>query len=77
MSSNLIKDAKKLLAGKSGRLNDQELEYLANEITKLGFKLGFARAYAAGPDLMVKMIHELERKEAQLDQIRKILNCKT
>lgn len=77
MSSNLIKDAKKLLAGKSGRLNDQELEYLANEITKLGFKLGFARAYAAGPDLMVKMIHELERQEAQLNQIRKILNCKT
>lgn len=77
MSSNLIKDAKKLLAGKSGRLNDQELEYLANEITKLGFKLGFARAYAAGPDLMVKMIHELERQEEQLNQIRKILNCKT
>ena len=77
MPSNLIKDAKKLLAGKSGRLNDQELEYLANEITKLGFKLGFARAYAAGPDLMVKMIHELERQEAQLNQVRKILNCKT
>ncbi len=77
MPSNMIKDAKKLLAGKSGRLNDQELEYLANEITKLGFKLGFARAYAAGPDLMVKMIHELERKEEQLNQIRKILNCKT
>ncbi|MDT8453326.1 MAG: hypothetical protein RQ936_11425 [Gammaproteobacteria bacterium] len=77
MASHLIKDAKKLLAGKSGRLDDEELEYLANEITKLGFKLGFARAYAAGPDLMVKMIHELERKEDQLDQIRKILNCKT
>ena len=77
MPSNMIKDAKKLLAGKSGRLNDQELEYLANEITKLGFKLGFARAYAAGPDLMVKMIHELERKEEQLNQIRKILKCKT
>lgn len=75
MSSNLIKDAKKLLAGKSGRLNDQELEYLANEITKLGFKLGFARAYAAGPDLMVKMIHELERKEEQLDQVRRV--CKS
>jgi hypothetical protein len=75
MPSNLIKDAKKLLAGKSGRLNDQELEYLANEITKLGFKLGFARAYAAGPDLMVKMIHELERKEEQLDQIRRV--CKS
>ncbi|MDA3870313.1 MAG: hypothetical protein PF589_10345 [Gammaproteobacteria bacterium] len=75
MPSNMIKDAKKLLAGKSGRLNDQELEYLANEITKLGFKLGFARAYAAGPDLMVKMIHELERKEEQLDQIRRV--CKS
>lgn len=77
MAGNLIKDAEKLLAGKSGRLNDQELEYLANEITKLGFKLGFARAYAAGPDLMVKMIHELERKEEQLNQIRKILSCKS
>ena len=37
MSVALIKEAKKTLAGKSSRLEDQELEYLATEITKLGF----------------------------------------
>lgn len=47
MPSHLIKDVKKVLAGKGGRLNDEELEYLAREITKLGFKPGFARAYAS------------------------------
>ena len=73
MTANLIKEAKKLLAGKSGRLEDEELEYLAREITKLGFKLGFARAYAAGPDLVVRLIHELERQEEQLNDIRKVL----
>ena len=76
MSSHLIKDAKKVLAGKSGRLDDEELEYLAREITKLGFKLGFARAYAAGPSMMVKMIHELERQGEQLNQIRKVIGRK-
>jgi hypothetical protein len=76
MSSHLIKDAKKVLAGKGGRLDDEELEYLAREITKLGFKLGFARAYATGPSLMVKMIRKLERQEEQLNQIRKVIGCK-
>ncbi|GMR00980.1 MAG: hypothetical protein BMS9Abin19_0326 [Gammaproteobacteria bacterium] len=76
MSSHLIKDVKKVLAGKGGRLDDEELEYLAREITKLGFKLGFARAYASGPDLMVKMIHRLESQEEQLNQIRKLIGCK-
>ena len=76
MSSHLIKDVKKVLAGKGGRLDDEELEYLAREITKIGFKLGFARAYASGPSLMVKMLHELERQEEQLNQIRKVIGCK-
>lgn len=76
MSAKLIREAKKVLAGKGGRLDDEELEYLAREITKLGFKLGFARAYATGPDLMGKMIRELERKEEQLDQIRKVVGRK-
>lgn len=73
MSSSLINDTKKVLAGKSGRLEDEELEFLAREITKLGFKIGFARAYAAGPSLMTKLVHELERQEAQLDKIHKAL----
>lgn len=76
MGSQLIKDAKKLLAGKGGRLEDQELEYLAQEITKLGFKLGFARAYASGPSMMTKLVHELERQNDQIVQIRKTLGCK-
>jgi len=37
MSSGLIREAKKVLAGKAGRLEDEEL--------------GYARAYAAGPSL--------------------------
>lgn len=76
MSSHLIKDVKKILAGKAGRLDDEELEYLAHEITKLGFKLGFARAYASGPNLMVQMIHRLEQQEEQLNQIRKLVGSK-
>jgi len=72
MSSHLIKDVKKILAGKGGRLDDEEQEYLAHEITKLGFKLGFARAYASGPSMMVKLIHRLEQQEEQLNQIRKL-----
>lgn len=76
MPSNLIREAKKVLAGKGGRLDDEELEYLAREITKLGFKLGFARAYAAGPNLMKKMIRELERQNEQLHQIRKLIGLK-
>ncbi len=76
MASHLIKDAKKVLAGKSGRLDDEELEYLAREITKLGFKLGFARAYASGPSLIVKLIHRLEQQQNQLDQIRKLVGCR-
>ncbi|TCK18030.1 hypothetical protein DFR30_1289 [Thiogranum longum] len=73
MSASLIKDAKKVLAGKSGRLEDEELEHLAREITRLGFKIGFARAYAAGPTLVSMLIHELEHKEEQLNQIHKAL----
>ncbi len=73
MAATLIKEAKKVLAGKAGRLEDEELEYLAREITKLGFKLGYARAYAAGPSLVAKLLHELERQEDQLVQIRKTL----
>jgi len=76
MASHLIKDVKKILAGKGGRLDDEELEYLAQKITKLGFKLGFARAYASGPSLMVKMIHTLERQDEQLNKIRKLIGCK-
>jgi hypothetical protein len=76
MSDKLIKEAKKLLAGKSGRLEDEELEYLAHQITKLGFKLGYARAYAAGPAVVSKLVHELERQEEQMSQIRKTLGFK-
>ncbi len=76
MSASLIREAKKVLAGKAGRLEDEELEYLAREITKLGFKIGFARAYAAGPTLMATLLHELERKEEQINQIYKALGIK-
>jgi hypothetical protein len=76
MTDTLIRDAKKLLAGKAGRLEDEELEYLAREITKLGFKLGYARAYAAGPSVIAKLVHELERQENQMGQIRKTLGLK-
>jgi len=73
MSSGLIREAKKVLAGKSGRLEDEELEYLARNITKLGFKLGYARAYASGPALIAKLVHELERQDERMSQIRKTL----
>ena len=76
MTNTLIKEAKKVLAGKAGRLEDEELEYLAHRITKLGFKLGYARAYAAGPSLVTKLVHELERQEQQMGQIRKTLGFK-
>jgi hypothetical protein len=73
MTASLISEAKKVLAGKAGRLEDEELEYLASEITKLGFKLGYARAYAAGPNLIAKLVHELERRDEQMSLIRKTL----
>ena len=76
MSAASIKEAKKTLAGKASRLEDQELEYLATEITKLGFKLGFARAYASGPSLVAKLLSELELQNAKLEQIEKILKSK-
>ena len=76
MSAALIKEAKKTLAGKASRLEDQELEYLATEITKLGFKLGFARAYASGPSLVTRLVRELERKNKKLQDIEKILKTK-
>jgi len=75
MKKDIINDARRVLTGKSGRLDDEELEYLAQEITKLGFKLGFARAYAVGPSLIEKLILELERKNNQLSQIRLTLGC--
>jgi hypothetical protein len=73
MSQQLIKEARKAVAGKATRLDDEELEYLAKEISKLGFKLGFARAYAAGPTLVAQLVKELERKEAQLEEIKRIV----
>jgi len=76
MASHLIKDVKKVLSGKGGRLDDEELEYLAREITKLGFKLGFARAYASGPSLMTELVRRVEQQEEQLKQIRKVVGCK-
>jgi hypothetical protein len=76
MTDRLIAEAKKMLAGKSGRLEDEELELLARDITKLGFKLGYARAYASGPGLVAKLLHELERQEERAGQIRKVLGFK-
>lgn len=76
MSASLVREAKKVLAGKAGRLEDEELEYLARRITKLGFKLGYARAYAAGPGLVANLVHALERQEEQLAQIRQTLGFK-
>lgn len=75
MSEKLIKEARKVLDGKSGPLDDEELEFLARDITKLGFKLGFARAYASGPLLVEKLVDELERKEQLLDQFRALLKA--
>ena len=76
MSATLIREAKKTLAGKVTRLEDQELEYLAGEITKLGFKKGFARAYASGPTLLSKLVRDLENKNAKLAEIEKLLKRK-
>jgi len=76
MSDNLIKEAQKVLAGKSGRLEDEELEYLAQQITKLGFKIGYARAYAAGPNLVSKLVKRLERQEKQVEDVRRALGFK-
>ncbi len=76
MSATLIREAKKTLAGKASRLEDQELEYLAREITKLGFTLGFARAYASGPSLLTKLVRDLEFKNAKLAEIEKLLKRK-
>ena len=74
MSDRLIKEARKVLDGKSGPLDDEELEFLAKDITKLGFKLGFARAYAYGPKLVEQLTDALEQKEKQLQQIQAILS---
>jgi len=73
MKSNLVMETRKVLSGKNGRLDDEELEFLAREITKVGFKLGFARAYAVGPSLLEKLANELDRKEKQLNQLREII----
>ena len=71
--SNMLKEARKVLSGKSGRLDDEELEELAKEITKLGFKLGFARAYAYGPTLVEHLCSELESAEKKLAEIDAIV----
>jgi len=73
MNKNLVAETRKILSGKNGRLEDEELEFLAREITKVGFKLGFARAYAIGPSLLEKLANELDRKEKQLKQLRDII----
>ena len=73
MRKDLVKEARTVLSGKSGRLDDEELEFLARKITKIGFKLGFARAYAVGPSLLEKMAEELDRKEKQINQLRSII----
>lgn len=72
MSERLVKEVRKTLSGKGGRLEDQELEALAHEITKLGFKLGFARSYAYGPTLMKQLCDALEDAEQKLAEIRAI-----
>lgn len=74
MSQQLIKEARKAISGKTTRLDDEELEFLAKEISKLGFKLGYARAYASGPALVAQLVKELEQKEAQLAEIKKIVS---
>ena len=71
--SNTLKEARKALSGKAGRLEDEELEELAKEITKLGFKLGFARAYAYGPTLVAHLCDELESAEEKLREIGEIV----
>lgn len=71
--SNTLKEARKVLSGKAGRLDDEELEELAKEITKLGFKLGFARAYAYGPTLVEHLCKELESAEKKLAEIDAIV----
>jgi len=76
MRTNIVKNARKILNGKGGRLEDEEMEYLAHEITKLGFKLGFARAYAAGPSMVEKLVNEVERQGRQLEQIEAALSRK-
>jgi hypothetical protein len=77
MSEKLIKEARRVLDGKSGPLDDEELEFLARDITKLGFKLGFARAYASGPLLAEKLMDELERKEQLINDLCALLKCRS
>lgn len=72
--SKTLKDARKVLSGRAGRLDDEELEDLAKEITKLGFKLGFARAYAYGPTLVAHLCDELESAERKLAEIGEVVN---
>jgi len=76
MNNGLVKNARKILNGKGGRLDDEELEYLAHEFTKLGFKLGFARAYAAGPNIIEKLVSEVERQGKKLEQIEAALSSR-
>ena len=70
---SMLKVARQVLSGKAGRLEDQELEELAKEITKLGFKLGYARAYAYGPTLVEHLCDELESCQKKLEEISAIV----
>ncbi|NOX10040.1 MAG: hypothetical protein GXP22_11265 [Gammaproteobacteria bacterium] len=73
MSKQLLKEVRKVLSGKHGPLDDEELEFLAKKISTLGFKLGFARAYAAGPHLMERLIEELENRDMESEKIHDVL----
>ncbi|VAW80698.1 hypothetical protein MNBD_GAMMA12-849 [hydrothermal vent metagenome] len=76
MNNGLVTNAKKILNGKGGRLEDEELEFLAQEITKLGFKLDFARAYAVGPRMIERLVSEVERQGKKLERIEAVLSGK-
>ncbi|QKQ25988.1 hypothetical protein [Candidatus Reidiella endopervernicosa] len=49
---------------------------MAKSIANLGFKIGFARAYANGPTLMAELCDRLEEAEQQLSDIRAVINRK-
>ena len=51
----------------------KENEELAKNIAKLGFSIGFARAYASGPEMIKHLVKDLEEKNSKLEEIEKIL----
>lgn len=73
MSKQLLQEVRKVLSGKHGPLDDEELEYLAKKISTLGFTLGFARAYATGPYLMERLVEELESRDMESEKIQDVL----